>query len=157
MCSKIIGKHVMCDYDKKTLNKVHELVATNNSCQGRLFEAVSDYAKLKSRDNHPEGIFDKVGRWYPNIRLTCCGNIRSPSRNFPLSLNKHCRSAEHVANIHQVDKAQMVKAYNLISKIEGDFDNLPVFMCTILVQDLTSILKEVKSSDSSTTASGLVM
>jgi len=52
-----------------------------------------------NRESHPDGEFDKAGRWWPDEgeRQECCEYIRSPSRAYPYSLMVHCRSREHVA------------------------------------------------------------
>ncbi len=69
-----------------------------------LERAVDCYKARQERREHPEGKFDKGGRWYPSETewQTCCGLIRTPSRMWPYSLMKHCRSVEHVANLYSV-------------------------------------------------------
>lgn len=65
-------------------------------------EAIALYRDRRDRRQHPAGSFDKAGRWYPDDDTEtqpCCGRIRNPSQAFPYSLMKHCRSAEHVANL----------------------------------------------------------
>lgn len=48
----------------------------------------------------PSGKTDKGGRWYPDDieRCSCCASIRSPSRSYPWSIWKHCKSAKHIHN-----------------------------------------------------------
>jgi hypothetical protein len=49
---------------------------------------------------NPTGHKDNGGRWYPDNdeKCMCCNNIRSPSRAYPWSLWKHCKSKKHVTN-----------------------------------------------------------
>ena len=70
-----------------------------------LTAALYEWKRLQDRRQHPDGFFDKQGRWYPSEyeRCECCDKIRSPSRAFPYSYNRHCRSVEHVANKFGVD------------------------------------------------------
>jgi len=74
--------------------------------------AVQVYRARQSRSAHPAGHFDKAGRWYPDSLETCpcCASIRTPSRAWPNSLNKHCRSIEHIANLCKVDPSALRKA-----------------------------------------------
>ena len=59
------------------------------------------YATRKSRREHPDGTFDKAGRWYPSEAETCecCKHIRPPSRGWPYSLMVHCRTMKHIRNL----------------------------------------------------------
>ena len=65
----------------------------------RLAAAVYFWKNLQERQVHPDGSFDKSGRFYPSEeeRESCCDSIRSPSRSFPYSYMTHCRSMGHVA------------------------------------------------------------
>jgi hypothetical protein len=49
------------------------------------------------RLRHPDGSFDDGGRFYPSEKEVrdCCADIRAPSRTFPFSLMKHCRTAKY--------------------------------------------------------------
>ena len=72
--------------------------------------------QLKNREIHPEGTFDKGGRWYPDMKLECC-NVRSPSRAYPYSLMLHCRSWEHVCNEYYNEfAAEILSAYHELLK-----------------------------------------
>ena len=64
-----------------------------------------EYFDRQSRRSHPDGSFDKSGRWYPSEaeECECCKSIRSPSRSYPYSYMTHCRSVEHVANLFGQD------------------------------------------------------
>lgn len=67
--------------------------------------ALRTYTALQLRLEHPEGNFDRAGRWYPSAgeARECCRLLRSPSRSYPFSLLTHCRTAKHVANVFQVE------------------------------------------------------
>lgn len=56
------------------------------------------YAALRDRRIHPEGEFDKAGRWYPSTEENCgvSSVIRSPSRRWPHSYMHACRTRKHV-------------------------------------------------------------
>ena len=71
----------------------------------RIAEALYEWKRLQDRRQHPDGTFDKQGRWYPSDAETqdCCQHIRSPSARYPYSLMKHCRSVGHVAARFGVD------------------------------------------------------
>lgn len=77
--------------------------------EAKLAEAARDYLSLQKREKHPDGQFDKQGRWYPSEEewQECCSQVRSPSRGYPYSLMTHCRSAEHVARRHGVEASAL--------------------------------------------------
>ena len=66
---------------------------------GKLDRAHKEYMLRRSGWNKPMGRMDEVGRWYPSDfeRQECCGDIRQPSRKWPMGLFKHCTSMDHVA------------------------------------------------------------
>lgn len=60
------------------------------------------YGNRKDRRVHPEGDFDKAGRFYPTSREGCGGSGTygwSPTRNWPYSYMKRCRTKEHCTNL----------------------------------------------------------
>ena len=73
--------------------------------------AAKVFIDRKHRLKHPDGDFDSAKRWYPDAseECDCCSGIRTPSRSYPFSLMVHCRSAEHVANLYDVE-AGLLKA-----------------------------------------------
>jgi len=79
--------------------------------QTRLQAALQEYQNRQARASHPDGTFDKAQRWYPSEEehQPCCAVIRSPSRAWPYTLNKHCRSIEHVAHLYNVDAPALRK------------------------------------------------
>lgn len=66
---------------------------------------------------HPNGKFDRGGRWYPDPEETCdcCHGIRSPSGRWPYSLMVHCRTIKHVSNLFQVKPSRTRQTANLIA------------------------------------------
>jgi hypothetical protein len=63
--------------------------------------AAKQYIARRDRTEHPEGTFDKAGRWYPTVseKLNTSA-FRSPSREWPYSYMLACRSLAHVAALH---------------------------------------------------------
>jgi hypothetical protein len=78
----------------------------------KIQEAITEYLKLKIREIHPEGTFDKGGRFYlaESEKCDCCRGIRSPSRAYPYSEMKHARTLKHVAIKFGVDESECRKA-----------------------------------------------
>ena len=62
-------------------------------------EAAELFLARKDRKVHPDGDFDRAGRWYPSEseKCDCCSGIRSPSRSYPYSYMVHCRTKAHVS------------------------------------------------------------
>jgi hypothetical protein len=77
-----------------------------------LEQAVTLSVARQERSAHPDGTFDKKSRWYPSEseQQPCCSRIRYPSAAFPNSLNRHCRSAGHVATLAGVDASELRRA-----------------------------------------------
>ena len=77
----------------------------------RLDQACQEYFNRKARISHPDGEFDRGGRWYADEteEQDCCKSIRNPSRSYPYSMNLHCRSLEHVACLFGVDRSFLRK------------------------------------------------
>lgn len=71
--------------------------------------AAKEYQNRQERKTHPQGTFDKAGRWYPDEEehCNCCNAIRSPSRAYPYSYMTHCRTKQHVANLYGVSVAEI--------------------------------------------------
>lgn len=107
---------------KSTLNTIKSIDLLTKTNRENLLNAVIMYKKLKSREVHPSGRFDNAGRWYPDEYYCCCENIRRPSQNYPMSLNKHCRSIEHVAKSFNINEKMLRAAYNAFHKLNANFD-----------------------------------
>jgi hypothetical protein len=71
--------------------------------------ALATLTARKNREAHPDGSFDKQGRWYPSDseKQACCSSIRTPSRSFPYSYMVHCRTTQHVAALHGVSASEL--------------------------------------------------
>ena len=74
-----------------------------------LRQAKDEYVGRQNRTRHPDGSFDRAGRFYSSEKEGCCNSIRTPSRAYPLSEMRHCRSMKHVANLFDVDVADLRK------------------------------------------------
>jgi hypothetical protein len=92
------------------------------ACDPTLNAAVAEYLSRKDRTAHPDGTFDRQGRWYPDDseRCACCAGIRSPSAAYPFSLLLHCRSAEHIAKKYGVDASDLRRAARALSRKKLD-------------------------------------
>jgi len=89
-----------------------------------LDEAIADclveYQARQNREAHPDGHFDRGGRWYPSEaeRQVCCSSIRPPSRKWPYSLLKHCRSLCHVANLYGLEPDMVKRVYQFCKRMD---------------------------------------
>lgn len=87
----------------------------------RLDKCIETYFRRLYRQEDPSGSFkeyvgDGLPPWFPSNeeRLHCCNRVRTPSRVYPLSLNTHCRSIEHLANLYDVDLSFLCRQLRLI-------------------------------------------
>jgi hypothetical protein len=96
-----------------TMTKREALALADNAvAQHRLQSAAQVYNDRRDRRTHPDGHTDNGGRWYPSKAESqpCCRGIRGPSRSYPWSLMLHCRTLTHVANLYDVDLADLRQA-----------------------------------------------
>ena len=70
---------------------VTELAANKLLCDGEIFDVYQD---LQHRKLHPLGVFDNANRFFVNEDYSDLIDVRSPSRAWPNSENKACRSFE---------------------------------------------------------------
>lgn len=75
--------------------------------KARLHRAAVIFNERQARVTHPDGSFGDYGVWYPSDaeRQPCCEGLRNPTRKYPYSLIKHCRTAQHVAHLCDVPKS----------------------------------------------------
>lgn len=81
--------------------------------------AALEYVARQRRKSHPQGSFDSAGRWYPSGRdefVMAPGRV--PSRAYPLSFNKACRSADHVARLFEVDGLAVKRIARALKSLE---------------------------------------
>lgn len=71
-------------------------------------DAARRYVALQTRTAHPDGKFDRGGRWYPTEPCACA--VRAPSRAHPYSYLLHCRTAAHVAETAGVSRTRLLQA-----------------------------------------------
>ena len=81
-------------------------------------EAGLEFVCRELRLHHPDGKFDEGGRFYPSEKEVrdCCANIRAPSRAFPFSLMKHCRTIKHVAKLYDVTESEVKAKAEVVRK-----------------------------------------
>lgn len=84
----------------------------------RIKKCAYEYIARNNRLAHPAGSFDSAGRFTLSKRYDCCTGIRSPSRAFPYSENKHGRSLCHVAHEFGLERHESIirKVVNRINK-----------------------------------------
>ena len=87
----------------------------------KIKEAAKEYIARQGRYTHPDGKFDRGGRWYPSDKEArdCCARIRYPSRGYPYSYLVHCRSAQHVAELFGVSRGELLAEVKKIRKEEA--------------------------------------
>jgi transposase-like protein len=90
----------------------------------KLRRVAIEQINLQARVWHPSGDFDNAGRWYPTNYCKCCESIRSPSRAYPYSLMKHCRTVSHVAREHGIEERRLRWAIRQISSSKEEDINL---------------------------------
>lgn len=109
--------------------------------------ALIEFSKLQNREIHPEGTFDKAGRFYLS---NCPGWIREPSRAHPFSQMAHGRTLEYVvreADLDEDEVKELKKYVDRVSKaVEGAIFSKLVESKRLVV--LTEINKQLKKSSS---------
>ena len=97
----------------------------------QIIEAAIEFNARQGRQSHPDGTFGSGDRWYPSEDewCECCDSIRSPSRSYPYSLMVHCRTAEHLASLFQVDVLLLKRAAKALKSGASPQkpDAIPVF------------------------------
>lgn len=111
--------------------------------QNKVKIAATVYQERQARLQHPEGEFDDAGRWYPSERerQSCCEAIREPSRRYPHSLNKHCRSLDHICNLYNLTERQRAQLRKLAYEDRDPFwGDIPFYKQVAIVDgELRSI------------------
>lgn len=77
---------------------------SGSDIQRSILSCVREYVDRKNRVSHPSGFFDSADRFYLHEHHECCSGIRTPSRAYPLSQNKHGRTLPHVAHEFGVER-----------------------------------------------------
>lgn len=62
-----------------------------------------EFSDRKNRRAHPPGTRDNAGRFYADERSSAVDSCRQPSRAFPFSQMKAARTAQHCAEMNDVD------------------------------------------------------
>ena len=98
------------------------ILAVHEDYAASLASAAELYISRRDGLSDPSGHFTSGPKWHPDEdeRCWCCSCIREPSWRWPLSLEKHCRSIEHVAALTDVDATDLRRAVRgLKAKREG--------------------------------------
>ncbi len=103
---------------KELIAKIAALRMTGKEQDIPEYKAAKCFINRRDREEHPDGVFDKGGRWYPSVseECGCCDNIRRPSGGYPYSLMTHCRSLGHVCNLFSVNKRDVKQIIKIIDK-----------------------------------------
>lgn len=102
-------------------NTIRDLAIRQGYASAELAAAQDAYNR-KWRLSHPEGRFDRAGRFTLTERCSCCSAIRAPSRTYPHSEMVHGRSVIHVATRHGVPKLhvqRLLRALDAASLLES--------------------------------------
>lgn len=106
-------------------------------------EAAIEHHARRTRLKHPPGRFDKAGRFHAEERTEKVSAVRSPSRAWPLSEQKAARTAEHCAEVYDVEPLyvkRIAKALNIdLDSAESCHETLE------RLAEIRRILKPVKS------------
>jgi len=82
-------------------------------------EVAEIVVRLKDRDIHPDGFFDRGGRWFPFKETASLREVRAPSKPYPFSYLRHCRTAKYQAQLHGVDLGNVKKAMKEVRKLNS--------------------------------------
>lgn len=121
----------------------------NNSNTTPSLAAAVEYINRKNRNSHPEGSFDKAGRFYPdgNDALALNQNVRAPSREWPYSYMASCRSMAHVCRMLDVDLnvvRRLVKRIEKVMKSKGI--STEEVACQICQEGLSEAVKSLRNT-----------
>lgn len=103
-------------------------------------KAAQEYLLRRNRHSHPEGEFDSAKRWYPDESEKLETSLyRSPSRAWPFTYMKACRSQKHCIALFNADSKLVNK---VIKQVKSRLDD------NITVDDLSKdqIIKLVKNA-----------
>jgi hypothetical protein len=112
-----------------------------------IFVAAEQYTKLRDRVVHPDGEFDKQGRFSLTTRCECCEGIRSPSRAHPFSQMVHARTLVHVAT--EAELTDYIKVIRSVAKVidkSGAEAANELLASKPFAKQLTVITKDVKAA-----------
>ena len=109
------------------------------------FNSLIEFVKLQTREIHPEGAFDKAGRFYLD---NCPAYIREPSRRYPLSQMQHGRTLEYVVNSNESNEDEVKEIKKLINRVAKGTKGQSVTKLRLdeRTEVLTEINKQLKSN-----------
>lgn len=84
-------------------------VVCSDTSKENLHAVAKIYLARRSGKESPSGK-RKDGRWFSDEKesQSCCSQIRSPTRSWPDSLLKHCKSMHHISRLHGVDTVALI-------------------------------------------------
>lgn len=95
------------------------------------FKAYTTHLRRAERIEHPDGITDNGGRWYPRgLDATVEMGVRSPSREYPWSYMLRCRTLAHCELMLDADH-DVVLALKGFMK-DKDMDPLKTSLTTVV-------------------------
>jgi hypothetical protein len=98
----------------------------------RVQAAVRRYLRRQTGRERPRGRWDGAGRFWPDPwdeERRCCRQVRRPSRAWPLSLWRHCHTAEHVAALCEVPPTTLRGAVAWLRRREAPAKTAPDDLC----------------------------
>jgi hypothetical protein len=100
----------------------------------RVRAAVRRYLKRQTGRERPRGEWDSAGRFWPDRwdeERPCCRRVRRPSRAWPLSLWRHCHTAEHVAELCGVWPTLVRGAVQWLRRQAAPAKTAPADLCPV--------------------------
>lgn len=81
------------------------------------------YQARQARLIHPDGHFDKQGRWYPSEKERCTnagcpGTLRAPTKAWRYSWMLHCRTRKHCAYLAACEPDYFQTILDAIDRID---------------------------------------
>ncbi len=98
----------------------------------RVQAAVRRSLRRQTGRERPRGTWDMAGRFWPDRwdeERPCCRRVRRPSRAWPLSLWRHCHTAEHVAELCGVWPTLVRGALAWLRLREAPAKTAPIDVC----------------------------
>jgi hypothetical protein len=87
--------------------------------QDAVKQAALCYVRRRDRLEHPLGEFDNAGRWYPDPSegLDTC-RLRSPSRAWPFTYQRACRSLAHCMRLEGVPSEHATEVRREVRRLD---------------------------------------
>ncbi|WP_144415429.1 hypothetical protein [Pseudomonas putida] len=102
------------------------------------FNTLIEFVQLQTRERHPSGTFDTVGRFYLG---DCPAYIREPSRAYPLSQMQHGRTLEYVVHSNKADEEEVKEIKKLVYRVAKSIKGKS--LTNLNVTERTEVLSEI--------------